>query len=396
MRIVLTVLVGATVLNCGGEAPRSRVSLRDSAGIRIVESIAPTWQPNTGWFVDSAPVLDLATSGNGTAHEFFGVVDATRMADGSVAVAERGSNQIRLFSATGQFLLSIGRAGDGPGEFRLLASVDRFGVDSLIAFDTRSGCLAIVSLDGTSIRVIPPYSRDVSLSNVYPLTDSSLVAVIRDARSQRADGVISRPPRHVVRLSANTGMLIDTIAAFLATETFAFTAETFVGGIPPLFGKTSSVAVAQEHVLIGIADSLEYRVFSRDGRLERIVRAPGYALELSPAQVSEERAARLAEVNEIPPLRDAVERLPDPITRPAYSELLVDAEGHVWLAEHHGFTETDQPTDWEVFAESGEWLGSVRTPPRFAVYEIGADYVLGRWQDDLDVEHVQVLHLNRR
>ena len=27
------------------------------------------------------------------------------------------------------------------------------------------------------------------------------------------------------------------------------------------------------------------------------------------------------------------------------------------------------------------------------MYEIGADYVLGRWRDDLDVEHVQLYPL---
>ena len=58
-------------------------------------------------------------------------------------------------------------------------------------------------------------------------------------------------------------------------------------------------------------------------------------------------------------------------------------------------TELEESTDWEVFSPAGEWLGSVRTPARFTVFEIGEDYVLGSWRDNMDVEHVQVLRLKR-
>lgn len=34
-------------------------------------------------------------------------------------------------------------------------------------------------------------------------------------------------------------------------------------------------------------------------------------------------------------------------------------------------------------------------PDRFTVFEIGRDYLLGVRRDDLDVEHVQLLRLDR-
>jgi hypothetical protein len=37
----------------------------------------------------------------------------------------------------------------------------------------------------------------------------------------------------------------------------------------------------------------------------------------------------------------------------------------------------------------------VETPPALRVLEIGRDYVLGVWQDDLDVEHVRMHRLDR-
>ena len=87
--------------------------------------------------------------------------------------------------------------------------------------------------------------------------------------------------------------------------------------------------------------------------------------------------------------------LPDPETRPAYSDLLVDSEAYVWAAEFHGRAETELPTDWEVFSPEGEWMGTVQLPARFTVFEVGRDYVLGRRLDELDVERVQLLRLFR-
>ncbi len=41
------------------------------------------------------------------------------------------------------------------------------------------------------------------------------------------------------------------------------------------------------------------------------------------------------------------------------------------------------------------WLGTVEVPDRFTVMEIQMDTMLGVWRDELDVEHPQVLRLNR-
>ncbi len=38
-------------------------------------------------------------------------------------------------------------------------------------------------------------------------------------------------------------------------------------------------------------------------------------------------------------------------------------------------------------------LGSVETPGDFRLFEIGRDYVLGRWADALDYQHIQIYEL---
>jgi hypothetical protein len=40
-------------------------------------------------------------------------------------------------------------------------------------------------------------------------------------------------------------------------------------------------------------------------------------------------------------------------------------------------------------------LGSVALPDRFRPTQIGSDFVLGVWSDDLDVQHVRMYRLDK-
>jgi hypothetical protein len=41
------------------------------------------------------------------------------------------------------------------------------------------------------------------------------------------------------------------------------------------------------------------------------------------------------------------------------------------------------------------WLGEVALPSTLGVTEIGEDYVLGTWRDEMDVEYVRMYSLDR-
>ena len=56
----------------------------------------------------------------------------------------------------------------------------------------------------------------------------------------------------------------------------------------------------------------------------------------------------------------------------------------------------DRPAPlWTVFDADGRALGFVETPDELEVYEVGADYLLGRATDDMGVQSVQVWALER-
>ena len=50
---------------------------------------------------------------------------------------------------------------------------------------------------------------------------------------------------------------------------------------------------------------------------------------------------------------------------------------------------------WDILDPEGRWLGTIQTPTRLTIFEIGSDYVLGRYRDELDIEKVRLHTLHR-
>lgn len=364
-------------------------TVTDSAGVTIVESTVSRWANGKGWTVDAEPTLDLTTSGSGPMHEFFRVVDAVRLTDGSIAIADFGSREVRLYAVDGSFLSASGREGEGPGEFRRMRSLRRYRADSLVAYDVSLGRLTILSGEPELGRMITVSRPDARVFDAFPLADGRFVVAVTSAGYPTATSGMYRMP-FKIRLLAPSGELLDTLTTLPGWE--AFVAVEF--DARPLLPKTGHIAVRENLIYLGTADRMEFEIRSAKGQLERIVRVPTYDLTLSAQEIRDEREARTP-ANASQRIRDIIAAMPDPESRPAYSRLLVDESGFVWAAEDNGFAGRDDATDWEVFTPDGEWLGSVRVPARFTAFEFGERDVLGVWRDDLDVEHVQLLPLDR-
>ena len=73
---------------------------------------------------------------------------------------------------------------------------------------------------------------------------------------------------------------------------------------------------------------------------------------------------------------------------PAMMQLLEDSEGNLW-ARHYKLTGTPGPETWTVYAPEGYLLGTLETPERLQVRQIGPDYLLGIWTDELEVRYVR-------
>ncbi len=83
---------------------------------------------------------------------FVSIVDATVNSKGDIYVADRGLNEIRKFDKDGEYLLTMGRKGQGPGEFQNIRTVAVNSHDDLIVYDHMLKRISIFSDNGEHIK----------------------------------------------------------------------------------------------------------------------------------------------------------------------------------------------------------------------------------------------------
>src|SRR5690606_17712139 len=109
------------------------------------------------------------------------------------------------------------------------------------------------------------------------------------------------------------------------------------------------------------------------------------------------REATLERIGNDDQRRSAFERswaeVPKPVRYPYWGSAIVDLAGNLWVSSYGS---PSAPRVWTVFDTEGRRISQVQLPPKLRVTEIGADYVLGVEQDDLDVEYVRLYPLTRR
>jgi hypothetical protein len=188
------------------------------------------------------------------------------------------------------------------------------------------------------------------------------------------------------------GEFEDSLCGYRGDEVFV---HRFGQGMvyfgPPLFGRSTYYAVGGNRVYVAPNDTYEIRVHARDGSLESIVRKQHVHLEVTGADIETFKEQRLG--GDMPsgmtdPMAEVLDNSPIRETMPDYRSILVDRVGNLWVEEYR--RPGDRQPRWTVFNGAGELLGTLSLPEGFVIYGVGDDYVLGRWSDEMDVEHVQL------
>ena len=367
------------------------VTHHDSAGIRIIESYRPLWGDSSYWHIDPEPVLDLSESGTGDPHRFYSIRGMKRLFDGSIVVINGGSDEIRQFSADGRFVGSAGGSGEGPGEFSNIQQLALVG-DTMLVLDWDGRITAF----GPGPALIRTMRWHHGVESIHSLGNGTLVAELMSTIPEPAALGVFRPPLALL-LFDHEGVQLDSIGQTAGGE--EFTDNVSFSGTP-LFPRRSHTVTHDGRIVHGASDLMQVEELAANGDFVRILRIPDYPLTLSDEQVEVERNARLnlplPQGMTLPPqIRQAVESMPSPTTRPAYADMHVDPSGAVWLRPFRGVSESGEPVAWLVMHANGSWLGNVEVPTDFRIWDVGMDEILGTWTDELNAQHPRVLRLSR-
>jgi len=384
--------LSAVSVSCDrGGTTDAGVIMHDSAGVTIVDNAAPVWSNAGGWQV-SQPVVDIGVLEGAPEYQLFRAASAVLLDDGTIVVANAGTHELRYYDREGRHLLSTGRRGGGPGEFQALGYVARHGPDSVLAFDLRQRRASVYSRSGDFVRAVS-LERGGFAEFVGTLGDGSVLLAGRSFGSGEAGEGVFRGEVAFVRYLPD-GALADTVGVFPGGEWFQYPSGPAVITSGLLFGRDTYGAAMGDRIYIGSSDSPEIGVHSPGGSLTRSIRWARTARPVTEADFERAKQSVLNRAeSDAERLRteEMLAAMPRMNSMPAFEAFLIDRVGNFWVEDYQA--PGAQVESWTVFDRAGRWLGTVPMPPRFRLLDIGEDQLLGRWWDDLDVEHIQLRRL---
>jgi hypothetical protein len=374
----------------------------DSAGVRVVLSHSPLWGSQPAWAISDTPVLEIGFQEGEDPYLLNRVKGATVSSQGTVVVANGGDCSIRAFDRNGEMVWTSGRCGEGPEEFERILGI--FGArDRLYVRQYPQASLRILdtlgTFTGTAFPSIPADFRSSDPLGVFE--DGSVL--LGDRNRPNVDMGPFQVSYTVGRLQADGRIDTLTTLPFLNSVRHQ---SGFGGTERPM--KILSLAIHRDRIYYSWPARYEIKILDPEGNLETVIRRDSKPIAVSEEYVQEIRDRTMRGEGGVggPPgfLREIVDEMVFSEFHPAHHGFQVDKSGHLWVRVadprrfDYGRTPArifDEPSSWDIFNPDGVWLGIVRTPPRFDLYEVGEDYVLGLWRDELEVEYVRKYELIR-
>jgi hypothetical protein len=356
-------------------------AVRDSAGIEIVEQPLADAAHLT---LAAQPRLDLFRPGD-PAREFYRVSDATLLADGSIAVVNQGTRQVRVFSGDGRSVAEFGGRGEGPGEFRVPSRVFALQEARLLVSDPELNRISIFDRMGRFLEgaVLPSDARPPVVLGVV---DSERVLLRFRAVAYPVGGF--QPMRYFTYTWSTDAP--DSIARIVSgTIGHVGRGEPWGRVSAALFDAQAHGATRAGEVVLGNGASSELYFYDPGAVVRRILRWPWLQ---RPVTAEDLRAYRDAVAAEMPSdeyrimMSKQIDATPVAERVPVFEALMVDRDDRIWVqsflrpgAEHQR---------WLVFDLRLETVAVVSLPAATRLFDASADTVLVLERDALDVEHV--------
>lgn len=335
------------LMGCGGEVavtdPGPLVS--DSAGVRIVD-----YGPLEEW-VDGPGMTELLRIENvdgADAELFSSLAGGFILPDRGIVLADAEAREVRQFSASGEFVRTLGRRGEGPGEYVLIGGMDRCRPEGFTVFDIG---WTMSHYDQQGDFVEEQVTRLEGGGTPYHLAcrETGVLAALD------WDPAGSQPGFHTatgrLRLLARDGTELHDLEHRIGSER--------VGGPPGSAGphpagRSTRFAFSGEDLIVADGSFLGFERWGSDGNLEEIVRLSAEPPNLDSLMgvYMDGALARARSDDQRASWRRQIEDLEGPAQATFVSDLFA-SDTHVLVRE----PSVAESGRWFAFAVDGEPLG---------------------------------------
>lgn len=328
------------------------------------------------------PVLE-ATSGD----------DATLSYVWDLAMDSRGHVYVVDFQEPGIIELNhdlgyertIGREGEGPGEFGRAATVQILEGDSLIVWDSQLQRLTFFPPGGSEAASVHALGTQERSGTTWRLAAGAYLA--RSSTAYMADGSDQGSTRSEVlrHVREEEGRVVDeVIFSYPAAERLVLRVEGAVSVAGHPFGRSSFVGLlADGRIAHASSDALEVKTIDLTGDVQTAFSYPTTYMPVSRRDLAAAADGLSGDLARL--LREGA-----PYSWPSLTGLVVDDEGRIWI----GLRDADLTKwEWAAFHVDGTHQFSVEFPAGFEVHAVRGGRIIGVEQGDLGVPRILAYQL---
>jgi hypothetical protein len=235
----------------------------------------------------------------------------------------RGIN-IKVFDKLGNYLTTIGRQGQGPGEFGRITNIQITPENELMVHDRSTRRLSFFSLDGEFLRT--EQLKEIQATRIKVNSNGNYVVKTIDFNSGNFTSAVE------LKIYDSNLEFINTIAK-----------DKYWSVKAPLQPIMTSKLLSSDSIVCGFRETYEFQFLDSEGKIVRKV-----SRDYSPIEITEEEKTKrqLPQDSELPKYF------------PTFQDLSVDEEGRIYVQLYERQPDEDK-FYYDVFDPVGKYIAKV-------------------------------------
>ena len=343
--IVLFLLVLLIPISCQKQKAEWKGTIEEIDGVMTVKNPG---EPVYGEFTFSLEE-DLSLGGDPHKDNYYFPRRASLAVDddGNIYVLDSGNFRIQKYDSSGHYLLSIGRQGQGPGEFQYPSNLSLDAQGNILIFDSMTRAIKVFAQDGT-------YKESLNIRGfIQPqafISEEGFIFGWRDDY-RSPDG----PKMCILKLTPENPD-VETVMEFrgeLKPNQSSFVLHFYSN-------RLAMCAVNPSAFCYGF--SSEYKIYVADGRGETIRTIEKFE---EPVPISkEEKEATVKDGKGIYATigPEKGEGVVFPSHRPYFARIFADDRGRIYVLKRPSILDQEETKEFDVFGANGSYIYRIKLP----------------------------------
>jgi hypothetical protein len=330
LTIYLSVLLISVIVSCNRQQSEWGGSVGEADGVTVVQNpIEPLYGEDV---LQLEEELSIGEAEGREEYMFGGVRDLAILPNGNIYVLDYRKGHIKIFNRQGQYLETIGKPGQGPGELNRPRSLCIRG--DVLFVPEASRQISVFSISGE-------FEKRISTKDVWAL----LTRATSSGNFLVTSGVIDPEYIHYSLTLYDGDMnLIKEIATSPAPDARK--------GFDPFMAIAFWTLGKDDMIIYGYPKDFELQIFDPDGNLIRKIRK-----DYDPVEVTDEEKEEYENDSASPP------NLTFSKYHSAFRRLFADDQGRIFV-ETWEKTEDDADHFYDVFDQDGKYILKTTLPNR--------------------------------